>query len=141
MTNTAIVKDGQRYVPVYVPTSELTEDLIDDLVAAALELTTSSLSYAAARTFTPTDALLPNGQRTGLTDSEWNSVLEVLPECGYSGLLLREYSNWQVTRTQATQLKATNWFSTHADEVLPVARKIDPANDRYGVFIVHKSCL
>jgi hypothetical protein len=129
-TTPFIAIEGRRYVPVSV---------LDAIVELVQNVKTDTIEYAASRTFGPADALLPAGQRAGLDDDEMAAVSAALPSCGYAGLLLREYTDWQVTRTQATQIKATKWFEPYADTVNLVARKIDPSTHRYGVFLVDAS--
>lgn len=140
-TSPFVAIHGRRFLPVYLPAGALTAAQVDALVSTAKTVEKETVEYAPQRTFGPADALLAAGHRSGLTAEEMDAVAAVLPRCGYAGLLLREYDQWPVARTQAAQMRHAQWFTPYAETVTMVSRKIEPNEGRYGVFLVDRAAL
>lgn len=123
-------------VPIYLRRDLVSDGQLRALLAVASTMGAVELPFGEARTYGPRAALLGPRERAGLDEHTIRAVLDTLPSCGYGGLLLRDYGKWNVARTQASIARSAAWFAPLADTVTIVARKIDPASGRYGVFLV-----
>lgn len=128
-------------VPIFLRRDLVSDGQLNAIMAVASTMGAVELPFGKSRTYGPRAALLGPRERAGLDEHTIRDVLDTLPSCGYGGLLLRDYGKWNVARTQASITRSAAWFAPLEDTVTVVARRIDPANSRYGVFLVDSAAM